>query len=93
MLRILGNVYKVAFWTMAYLSYDPALLNAIGTEVKLAVKDGQLNEPYLAENCALLDSLISETLRLTVTSALVRDIVAPTHIKGKTLQPGSKLLV
>lgn len=91
--RILGNIYKVAFWTLAYLVYDPALLGSIQAEAKLAVKDGQLDEQYLAENCPLLDSLISETLRLTVTSALVRDIIEPTHFQGKTLQPGNKILV
>lgn len=93
MFRILGNIHKVAFWTLAYLAYDPALLNSIRAEGNLAVKDGQLDEQYLTENCPLLDSFIDETLRLTVASALVRDIIEPTHIGGKTLQPGSKILV
>ncbi|KAI0186879.1 cytochrome P450 [Xylaria flabelliformis] len=90
---VLGNIYKVAFWILAYISYDPSLLEAIREETKPAVKSGQLDESYLAEKCPLLESLISEVLRLTVATALVRDIVAPTHIGGKTLQPGNKVLI
>lgn len=91
--RVLGNIYKVGFWTLAHLAYEPTLLNTIRSEVQPAVKGGQLDERYLSENCTLLDSLISEILRLTVASALVRDVVAPTNIGGKTLLPGSKVLV
>ncbi|TGJ84268.1 hypothetical protein E0Z10_g4481 [Xylaria hypoxylon] len=90
---VLGNMYKVAFWALAYLSYDPSLLETIRTETKAASRNGQLDESYLAEKCPLLESLISEVLRLTVATALVRDIVAPTHIGGKTLQPGHKVLI
>ncbi|KAK5997452.1 Cytochrome P450 monooxygenase calL-like protein [Cladobotryum mycophilum] len=90
---ILGNIYKVAFWTIAHLVYDPYLLDSIRAEVTPAIKDRQLDESYLVEKCPLLESLLSEVLRLTVATALVRDVVAPTHIRGKTLQPGSKILV
>ncbi|KAH8889141.1 cytochrome P450 [Thozetella sp. PMI_491] len=90
---ILGNIYKVAFWTLAHLVYDPSLLASIREEAQPAVKDGQIDESYIAEKCTLLESLISEMLRLTVATALVRDVVAPTHIGGKVLQPGSKILV
>ncbi|UNI23245.1 hypothetical protein JDV02_009077 [Purpureocillium takamizusanense] len=90
---VLGNIYKVAFWAIAHLAYDPNLLDALRAEVAPAVKDGQLDEAFLAANCPLLESLLSEVLRLTVATALVRDVVAPTHIRGKTLQPGSKILV
>ncbi|KAF2968911.1 hypothetical protein GQX73_g4658 [Xylaria multiplex] len=90
---ILGNIYKVAFWALAYLSYDSSLLEVIQDETKAAVKNGQIDESYLAEKCPLLESLISEVLRLIVATALVRDIVAPTHVGGKTLQPGNKVLI
>jgi cytochrome P450 len=90
---ILGNIYKVAFWAIAYISYDPQLLADIRTEIMPALKNGKLNELYLAKHCPRLEALISEILRLTVASALVREIVAPTTLGGKVLQPGSKLLV
>jgi hypothetical protein len=89
----LGNVYKVAFWTVAYIAYDASLLERIRIEVEPAVEDGRLDESYIAENCPLLESLISEVSRLTVASALGRDVVSPTPIRNKVLQPGSKVLV
>lgn len=90
---MLGNIYKVAFWTIAHIAYDPQLLADIRVEVMPALKDGKLDELYLAEHCPRLDSLISEVLRLTVASALVREIVAPTTVGNKQLMPGNKLLV
>ncbi|KAF2818683.1 cytochrome P450 [Ophiobolus disseminans] len=90
---VLGNVYKVAFWAIAYIAYDPQLLAEIRVEVLAAFKDGKVDEIYLAEHCPKLDSFISEVLRLTVASALAREIVAPTAIGDKVLQPGSKLLI
>jgi hypothetical protein len=64
-LSILGNIYKVAFWASAHLTYDPALLESIRTEVLPAMRDGDLGELYLAEQCPKLESFISEILRLT----------------------------
>ncbi|KAK8047542.1 hypothetical protein PG996_015606 [Apiospora saccharicola] len=91
---IQGNIYKVAFWTLAHLVHNPSVLEQVQAEVSHGIKgDGQLDEIYLAEKCPLLDSLLSEVLRLTIASALIRDIVAPTHIGGKILQPGNKVLV
>ncbi|KAJ2997402.1 hypothetical protein NUW58_g666 [Xylaria curta] len=90
---VLGNIYKVAFWALAYLAYDPSLLETIRAETEPAVDDGKVDELYLAEKCPLLESLVSEVLRLTVATALVRDIVAPTNVGGKTLQPGNKVLI
>lgn len=86
-------MYQIAFWALAYIAYDPSLHKTIHTECEPAVKGDLLDESYLAEKCPLLESFISETLRLTVASPLVREVTAPTHIRGKTLQPGSKVLV
>jgi cytochrome P450 len=90
---VLGNIYKVAFWAIAHIAYDPQLLADIRAEVMPALKDSKVDELYLAEHCPRLVSFISEILRLTVASALVREIVAPTTIGGKQLLPGNKLLV
>lgn len=86
-------MYKVAYWTMAHLVYDDALLQAIREEVAPAYKNGALDEAYLAENCPRLDSLLSEILRLTVGTALVRDVISPTRLGGYLLKEGSKILV
>lgn len=93
MTRILGNMYKVAFWAIAHLAYDPTLLQSIRAEVMPSVKKGELDEAYLVDRCPKLDSFINEILRLTVASPLVRETVAPTVLGGKILQPGNKLLV
>ncbi|KAF2704074.1 cytochrome P450 [Pleomassaria siparia CBS 279.74] len=90
---ILGNSYKVAFWVFAYVIYDPKLLSAIREEVSGAFKDVQYDETYIFENCPHLTSLVNETLRLSVASPLVRDVVEPTPVGNKILQPGSKVMV
>ncbi|KAF2190000.1 cytochrome P450 [Zopfia rhizophila CBS 207.26] len=90
---ILGNVYKVAFWAIAYLVYDAKLLEDIRTEIVPAMEDHKLNEEHLIENSPRLHSLVNEVLRLCVTSGLVRDIVKPTLIQGKVLREGSKLMI
>jgi hypothetical protein len=93
-LSILGNVYKVAFWTLAHIVYDASLLERIRIELESAVKDDtQVDEPHLAQHCPLLESLIGEVSRLTVASSLGRDVVTPTLVRDKILQPGNKLLV
>jgi hypothetical protein len=78
---------------IAQLAFDPKLLDDIRTEVSPAMKHGELDEQYLHENCPKLESLVSEVLRMTVASALVREVIAPTNVGGKILMPGSKLLV
>ncbi|KAF2652997.1 cytochrome P450, partial [Lophiostoma macrostomum CBS 122681] len=53
----------------------------------------QVDEAYLLEQCPKLDSLVSETLRLTVTNSLGRVIMEPTVVGGKVLEPGNKIMV
>ncbi|KAL4919863.1 putative cytochrome P450 [Aspergillus aurantiobrunneus] len=92
---ILGNMFKTAFWMVAYILHDPALLEAIALEVQpaLSPRTQGVNHEFLTERCPKLDSLYSEVLRLTMTSPLVRDVSATTTVGGKTLQPGTKAMV
>jgi len=90
---ILGNVYKVAFWTMAFLAYDSDLLQVIRQEVAPSIHDDRIEEEKLIESCPKLQSVINEVLRLSITTGLVRDIVKPTLVQGKILRPGNKLMV
>ena len=46
--RFLGNIYKVAFWTLAHLVYDPGLFKAIRAEIAPAIKNGNVDELYLS---------------------------------------------
>ncbi|OJJ32645.1 hypothetical protein ASPWEDRAFT_29803 [Aspergillus wentii DTO 134E9] len=90
---VFANVYKVAFWIVAHLVRDPALLESIRSEILPSVNGKNVDEEYLADKCPKLDSLWSEVLRMTLGSALVRDIVSPTIVAGKTLHEGNKLMV
>jgi cytochrome P450 len=86
-------MYKLAFWLVAHLAWDPKLLEQIRAEVLPAMKGGSLNEKYLLDECPKLASLVDETLRLVVSSSLARVIMEPTVVGGKTLQPGNKIMV
>jgi cytochrome P450 len=88
-----GNLYKLTFWLVSHLAHNPALLDQIRQEVLPAVQGKQVDETYLLEQCPKLDSLVSETLRLTVTSSLARVILEPTVVGGKMLKPGNKIMV
>ncbi|KAK8101941.1 hypothetical protein PG999_012315, partial [Apiospora kogelbergensis] len=92
--NILSNVYKAAFWTIAYMVYEPSLIGSIRSEIAPAVQNGQVqDESFLSKSCPLLDALMSETFRLTVASSLGRDVIGPTPVGGKILQPGSVLML
>ena len=92
-ISIVGNVYKLAFWTIAHLSQNPKLLEHIRQEILPAVKGQSIDEKFLLEDCPKLDSLVSETLRMTVTSSLARVMLATTVVGGKTLHKGRKIMV
>lgn len=91
----MGNLYKLVFWVISYLVSNPALLQEIRVEILPAIQGEheQVDEAYLLEQCPKLDSLVNETLRLTVTSALARVILEPTVVGKKTLRPGNKVMV
>lgn len=90
---IVGNLYKLTFWLVSHLAQDSSLLDQIRAEVLPAVQEEQVDETYLLEKCPKLSSIISETLRLTVTSSLARVILEPTAVGGKLLSPGNKIMV
>ncbi|PWY94542.1 putative cytochrome P450 [Aspergillus sclerotioniger CBS 115572] len=94
---ILGNVFKTTFWVVAYILDDPALVEAITTEIHPAVTRGPqgvtIHHHYLSEKCPKLDSLFSEVLRLTMTSPMARDIVSPATIGSRRLREGRRVLI
>lgn len=57
------------------------------------MQDDQVEKAKILDVCPQLDSLINEVLRLTVASALAREIESPFELGGKILQPGNALLV
>ncbi|KAF2874575.1 cytochrome P450 [Massariosphaeria phaeospora] len=90
---ITGNLYKVAFWAVSFMAHDQSLLESIRTEILPVVRGEKIDESYLYEKCPELKSLIVEVMRVTIASGLVRDVIAPTVVGGKTLMPGSRVLV
>jgi cytochrome P450 len=90
---VVGNLYKLTFWLMSHLGQNPGVLDQIREEIFPAVQGEQVDETYLLEKCPKLDSIVSETLRLTVTSSLARVILEPTAVGGKLLRPGNKIMV
>jgi cytochrome P450 len=86
-------LYKLTFWLVSHLAQDSSLLDQIREEVLPAVQGEHVEEMYLLEKCPKLSSVVSETLRLTVTSSLARVILEPTAVGGKLLRPGNKIMV
>ncbi|CAH0021759.1 unnamed protein product [Clonostachys rhizophaga] len=76
---ILGNVYKAAFWALAHILLP-------------AYREGRVDTSYL-DKCPLLESLLDEVLRLTVATALLRNVISPSALRDVTIPPGSKVLV
>ncbi|CAG9990137.1 unnamed protein product, partial [Clonostachys byssicola] len=87
---ILGNVYKAAFWTIAHIVYDETLPRLIRAELLPVYREGRVVTACL-DHCPLLESLINEVLRLTVTTALLRDVTSPTTLRDVTIPSGSKV--
>jgi cholesterol 7alpha-monooxygenase len=83
----------MGFWVIAYMAHNPEVLEVIQKEVTGAVTKYGLDESHLSEKCPALDSLLNETLRLTVTSPLGRVVTMPTAIGGKLLQKGKTVMV
>jgi cytochrome P450 len=83
----------MAFWVIAHLVHDPDLMEQIRQEVLLAIQGNTVDDKYLSEQCPKLDSLIGETLRLTVASSLARVVTDSCLLGGKILHPGNKIMV
>jgi hypothetical protein len=90
---IVGNNYKLAFWLLAHLVFDPALQEQIRQEVLSAVHGDIVDETYLLEQCPKLESLFNEMLRLTVSSSLARVVTETAAVGAKTLKSGNKIMV
>ncbi|KAL8637400.1 MAG: hypothetical protein Q9228_005324 [Teloschistes exilis] len=87
------NAYRVAFWMLAYMLHSKSLGSAIRNETMTAIrKDRSVDVSHLMRNSPRLDSVWSEIMRLTSSSAAIRTVAQPTRIGGRVLQPGHKVL-
>jgi len=77
---------------LAYLLYEPGLLDLIREETAAAFSNDSLDVLTLEKSCPRLQGLWLEVLRLTVSSSSVRYITKETVIGGKRLQNGKVLV-
>jgi len=91
--RVNTNTYKVTFWLLAHLLYNPELLSCIEAETSQAIlSDGELDLQKLMTHSPRLEALWKEILRLTNSSAAVRMVMSPTRVGTKVLQPGHRVM-
>ncbi|KAF2088039.1 cytochrome P450 [Saccharata proteae CBS 121410] len=90
-----ANAWKVAFWLLTHLIFDPSLLISTRSEISQAAVHSPTPSAFYAnlEACPHLMAAYHETLRLTVGSIGTRDVTTPTHIGGKQLQPGARIII
>ncbi|KAL8800175.1 MAG: hypothetical protein Q9200_007333, partial [Gallowayella weberi] len=90
-----ANAYKVCFWLLAHILYDPSLLSAIRKETAPAVEGGKVDINLLVDEttCPTLNAAFNETLRYTGAVTSSRTVLSQTTIGGKTLYPGVRVLL
>lgn len=78
---------------MAYVLQDQSLIAALRKEISPLFAQGTTNLGSRIENCALLESVYFESLRLSSSSATVRTVRNTTTIGDFTLRKGIEVLV
>ncbi|KAL8909703.1 MAG: hypothetical protein Q9207_000012 [Kuettlingeria erythrocarpa] len=86
------NPYRLGFWMMAYILFNPALLNTLRAETKCAVSD-KIDANYLVNNCPHLEALYLEVMRIVNGALSARKIVADTPMGTKILRKGNTILI
>ncbi len=87
------NAFKVCFWLLSHMVFDPALMKSIRTETESGVRGGKVNIAHLLDHCPRLDAAFNETLRLYGNASSARHVLAPTAVGNMILRPGNKLLL
>ncbi|KAM5442403.1 hypothetical protein MferCBS31731_002281 [Microsporum ferrugineum] len=88
-----GNTYKFCFWVLCHLLSDPSLYASVKKEVFLENRTDGPSLEHLTNKCPILDSVLSEVLRLYSSSASMRYITEDTLIGGKILRKGRKIML
>ncbi|KAB8300568.1 hypothetical protein EYC80_000726 [Monilinia laxa] len=87
------NPYKLGFWMLSYILFNPELHGKLRAETKPEFRDGGIDPRYLMTQCPRLDSMYQETMRVTSGSLSARKIVSPTTIGGKVLSAPHTILI
>jgi cytochrome P450 len=88
-----GNTYKMCFWVLCHILSDKDLYQAIKAEIKASSADTEPRMEHLLNNCPLLDSVLSEVLRIYTSSASMRFIDEDTIIGGKIFRKGNRIML
>jgi hypothetical protein len=91
-----ANAYKLVFWIISYLLFEPKLMEELKAETAPAFLNGKHSAPdlqYLFDSCPLLVSTCEEVLRLTNWPIGTRTVQTDTVIGEKMLRQGRKLLM
>ncbi len=91
--RINANAYKGAFWTLAYVLQDQSLVAALRAEFSPIFAKGTANLDSRLEGCPLLEAVYLEALRLSSSSATIRNVRKTTTLDEVTLKKGVNILV
>lgn len=91
--RVLSNAYKLCFWIMAYLLFNPHLHSAVKGEIDELVSQGLPGLEVRLEECPILVSIYWEALRLTSSSTTIRTVQAPTPLGRYIIPSKTKLLL
>ncbi|KAF4624105.1 hypothetical protein G7Y89_g14068 [Cudoniella acicularis] len=81
-------------WTILYILKDPTLLTAIRSEISTAYSDAPFPSTLDVEKLVslpLLQSTLTEALRLHMNFNLMRNVNAPINMDGYTLRKGAML--
>lgn len=87
------NPYKLAFWMLSYILFDPQLHLALREETSRAYQNGAIDVPHLLEQCPRVDATYQEALRVANGALSARKIVAPTQLGSKVLGSGNTILI
>ncbi len=91
-----ANAYKMAFWLLAHIIFNPSLLSSIREEMAPAIKSQDIDIEFLVSetHCPLINATFNETLRYTSAATSGRVVLAPTTIGNHhILYPGAKVLM
>ncbi|KAL8962323.1 MAG: hypothetical protein Q9193_001244 [Seirophora villosa] len=90
-----GNAYKLCFWVLAHILYDPSLFASTRAEAISAVRSSASPNSLAAnlDKCPHLNAVLNETLRITSSSSTIRNVVGSFTLGGKRLRKGTKVLI
>jgi len=87
------NPYKLGFWMLAYILFNPEVHRNLKAETSLAYRDGLMDIPYLMKECPRLEAVYLETMRITSGALSARKIIKPTRIGTKILSSPNTILI